>query len=106
MRDDRARLLARKARIEEQLAQLAKAEAMKREQDQKRRTLLAGRIVLDHATKDDAFGRVLMDILDRAITAPRDRALFAFGSERAGETEEGRGQMQTEVPGEGASVPG
>ena len=106
MRDDRARLLAKKARIEEQLAQLAKAEARKREEDQKRRTMLAGRIVLDHATKDEEFGRVLMGILDQTITAPRDRALFAFGSEKAGEAEEGRGQMQTEVPGEGASVPG
>lgn len=80
MGDDRARLLARKAKIEEQLAQLAKAEARKREQDQQRRSVLAGRIVLDHATRDEAFGRMLMGILDQAITAPRDRALFGLAS--------------------------
>lgn len=88
MVDDRARLLARKARIEERLAQLAKADARKREDDHKRRTLLAGRVVLDHATRDEEFGRTLMGLLDQALTSHRDRSLFGFGLEEAGEATE------------------
>lgn len=76
MADEKERLLTRKKDIEKRLAEIEKAEQKKREQQEKRRAELAGRAVLKHARKDEAFGRQLQAILDAEIAGARLRALF------------------------------
>jgi hypothetical protein len=76
MADEKERLLARKKDIENRLAEIEKAEQNKREKQEKRRAELAGRAVLKHARKDEAFGRQLRAILDSEIAGARLRALF------------------------------
>jgi hypothetical protein len=80
MADDKDKLLARKKDIEERLAAIEKAEREQREQQEKRRAELAGRAVLKHARKDEAFARQLRTILDTEITGVRLRALFDLPS--------------------------
>jgi hypothetical protein len=76
MNQEKERLLARKARIEERLAAIEEAEARRRERDDKRKADLAGRAVLRRARKDKEFAGRLRGILDAEITGARNRALF------------------------------
>ncbi|MFW6027319.1 MAG: hypothetical protein ACOC91_00780 [bacterium] len=76
MAEEKQKLLARRKRIDERLAAIEKAERRKREQDDKRRAELAGKAVLKHARKDEAFGRQLRSILAAEITGVRQRKLF------------------------------
>lgn len=76
MSDARRKLLEKKKRLKEQLAELEKQEAEQRRKDDRTRALLAGRAVLDHAKADLEFAAVLRSILDASISAKRDRELF------------------------------
>ena len=49
-----------------------------------RRKIVAGAIVLEHASRDPKFARALETLLERFVTRPQDRALFEL-SPRDGE---------------------
>ena len=44
------------------------------------RNAIAGRALLDHALKDQAFAEQLVRILDRALTKRRERTLFGLST--------------------------
>lgn len=77
--------LDRIAELEQQQEQLkariqrerAKARAAERKADT-RRKIVAGALALEHAKKDDAFGRTLYAVLEQHVTRPDERDLFGF----------------------------
>ena len=76
MSQEKERLLARKQKIEQRLADLEKEAARRREKDEERKAALAGRAVLKHARGDADFAARLRAVLDAEITGVRQRALF------------------------------
>jgi hypothetical protein len=76
MSDARRKLLEKKKRLKEQLADLEKQETEQRRKDDRMRAQLAGRAVLDHAKANPEFAAALRGILDASISARRDRELF------------------------------
>ena len=97
MSQEKERLLARKEKIERRLSDLDKAEAQRRERDEKRKAELAGRAVLARARKDQDFAGRLRAVLDAEITAVRARALFDLPS--------GRTSAAAESPKPGVASP-
>ena len=88
-----SRLQEKRAKLEAELETLRKQER----DEEDRRCLIAGRVVLTHALEDRAFGEQLMQILSRAITKQRERKLFGLSSPararrtRASETADSEG---------------
>ncbi len=68
------RLRERRERLEAELTALREAERAEEE----RRHTIAGRIVLEHAERDERFRDELTALLDRALTKKRERKLFGL----------------------------
>lgn len=79
MSDARQRLLERRKRLEEQLAELDRREALQKRRDDRKRAELAGTAVLAHAKTDPHFAAIFRSILDGSVLSKRDRALFGLG---------------------------
>ena len=84
--DERAKLLERKARLDARLKQLALQESKQQRKDDTRRKVIAGALALEHAETDPEFAGKLTKLLNRYVTRPQDRALFAFLDDRQPET--------------------
>ena len=111
MSQEKERLLARKEKIEQRLADLEKAESRRREKDEERKAVLAGRAVLARARKDQDFAGRLRLVFEAEITGARARALFGLphgkgsASAKAGMPEAGAGQADTAGPAQPDSGP-
>lgn len=81
--DAQQRLLERRQRLVEQLAELEKQVVEQRRKDNRRRAELAGKAVLRYAESNPHFAEILRGILDTSISAKRDRDLFDLESEPA-----------------------
>ncbi len=68
------RLRKRREKLEAELTALREAERAEEE----RRHAIAGRIVLEHAERDERFRAELTALLDRALTKKRERKLFGL----------------------------
>lgn len=71
------------ARIQREKATVRAAER----REDTRRKIVAGAIVLEHASRNAQFADYLHTLLERAVTRPQDRALFGFGALEANESE-------------------
>ena len=79
--DAQQRLLERKKRLVDQLADLERQVAELRRRDDRRRAELAGKAVLKHAKTNPQFAAILRGILDASISVKRDRDLFDLDDE-------------------------
>ena len=79
------RLNALDARIK-QLEARSKAQARR---DDARRKIIAGALALEHAERDEEFGRTLNRLIGRFVTRPQDRALFGLAP-RTGSDQDNR----------------
>jgi large subunit ribosomal protein L7/L12 len=80
--DERAKLLEKKARIDARLKELALSEQKQKRRDDTRRKIIAGALVLEHATIKSDFAAELAGLLNRYVTRPEDRKLFDFLDDR------------------------
>lgn len=74
----REQLLRRKSQIDAQLKALDARERKQQRQEDTRRKILAGAVVLEKAAADPAFSASLMALLDGSLTRPQDRLLFGL----------------------------
>lgn len=87
----REKLLERKAQVEAQLKALDARERKRQRQEDTRRKILAGAVVLEKAAANPDFSAVLLALLDSNLTRPQDRLLFGLQEHAsAPETSEGR----------------
>lgn len=76
--DRLGKLYEQRAQIAARIKQLeARTRARSRKEDT-RRKIIAGALALEHASRDEAFGRTLHDLIARFVTRPHDRALFGL----------------------------
>lgn len=80
---DQDRLALRRAKLQAALKETVAKEKEAARRNNARRQALAGRIVLEHSAKDEAFSSQLTALLDAALTAEKDRALFDLPSKPA-----------------------
>ena len=74
--EQREKLLKQKQQLENRLKVLDAKQTLQERKDDTRRKILAGAIVLHHATLKPDFQKWLAGELNRALEKPHDRALF------------------------------
>ena len=75
--EQKAELEKRKKQLENRIKALEAKQTTQERKDDTRRKILAGAIVLHHATLKPDFQKWLAGELNRALEKPHDRALFA-----------------------------
>jgi len=75
--EQREELLKKKQQLENRLKALDARQTAQERKDDTRRKILAGAIVLHHATLKPDFQKWLAGELNRSLDKPHDRALFA-----------------------------
>lgn len=70
------------AEAESRLTRLKQAQASEARKIDTRRKILAGALVLAHATCNEEWGAQLRALLDSNLTTDRDRALFGLPARR------------------------
>lgn len=85
--EQREKLLKQKQQLENRLKVLDAKQTLQERKDDTRRKILAGAIVLHHATLKPDFQKWLAGELNRALDKPHDRALFKDWWAEASETQ-------------------
>ena len=73
---ERERLLDRRAKLDARLKALDLNEQKQKRKDDTRRKVIAGALILEHASLKPEVSTMLIALLDRYVTRPQDRALF------------------------------
>lgn len=74
----REALLERRSQIEARLKRLDAQERTRERKADTRRKIIAGALALEHAERDEDFGRELWKLIDSRVERERDRELFGL----------------------------
>lgn len=72
------RLYQQRAQLSAKIKQLEARSKAQARRDDARRKIIAGALALEHASKDEAFGRTLHQLIGRYVTRSPERALFGL----------------------------
>lgn len=83
------KLYQQRAQLAARIRQLEAREKTRSRKDDARRKIIAGALALEHAERDEEFGRTLNRLIGRFVTRPQDRALFGLAP-RTGSDQDNR----------------
>jgi len=72
------KLYQQRAQLAARIRQLETRNRIQARKDDARRKIIAGALALEHAERDEEFGRTLNRLIGRFVTRPQDRALFGL----------------------------
>ena len=74
---EKERLEKRKKEIEQRIKKIEAREIQKAKNLDKQRKIIVGETVIDHATTDNKFAKILAEVLKVAVTEPRNLAVIS-----------------------------
>lgn len=70
------RLKLQRAQVDAKIKALEARNRTQSRKDDTRRKIITGALALEHMQRHEAFAETMLDLLDRFVTRPQDRALF------------------------------